>query len=148
MARISNVSTDEADTIHKAASALNHPAVSSEVEAPKKTFAQSLAEEAGQINREKDAAGRVIGVKRLTFIETHKITLTMGENSSNSTALTQAMLTAAVCEIDGEAIRFPNTQLQIEAMMTRLDFHGIAAANKAHSRFVSVSTDGDQEIKN
>jgi hypothetical protein len=137
MVKVSNIRTDED------AAPAHHPALS---------LADQIKADATRIERATDAAGRVIGVKKLNFLETHRITRLLGADAGNPTALEQALMTASVVEIEGQPIPKPATLLQLEATMSRLDFHGLSAAIKAMNRFtpVTVADDEDEgaEIKN
>jgi hypothetical protein len=139
MVSISNVSTVE----HGAAVA---PA---EKPAAALSLAEQIRADATRIEREKDAIGRMIAVKKLTFLDVHRTTKLLGADSSNSVALEQALMAASVVEIDGEPITRPVNTLQLEALMGRLDFHGIAAANRAVARYgFENAKDEAAEIKN
>jgi hypothetical protein len=118
---------------------------------PSLSLADQIKADATRIERATDAAGRVIGVKKLNFLDTHRITRLLGSDAANSTALEQALMTASVVEIDGQPLSKPGTLLQLEATMSRLDFHGLSAAIKAMSRFTPVMAADDDEaaaIKN
>lgn len=117
-------------------------------EAGTPTFAEKLRADANRIERVTDDAGRVIGVKRLGALDMFDLTIAMGEQASNQTALNQALIVASVVEIDGEKLTRPNDLLQIRAMIQRLDFHGYTAVGKALSKFGAAGTVSDDLIKN
>lgn len=117
-----------------------------ENEAPSAS-ARILAD-ANRIEYEKDATGRRIGVKKLTFLDMHELTLLLGNDASNTVALNQAMMVGSVVDIDGDPIARPGTVLQLKALMKRLDFPGIIAATAAMNRFAPVGETEDAAIKN
>lgn len=114
-----------------------------------KSIADRLKEDATRIERERDIAGRLIGVQQLDFIDAHNLTKLMGEDARNEVAINQAMVVASVIEIDGESVSRPRTPRELEALMRRLSWHGVAAAKKALEKFEPVMTEGEaEEIKN
>jgi hypothetical protein len=104
--------------------------------------------DANRIEYEKDAIGRRIGVKKLTFLDMHELTLLLGADANNAAALQQAMMVGSVVEIEGDLIIRPGTVLQLKALMKRLDFHGVIAATTAMGRFAPVGETEDSTIKN
>lgn len=117
-----------------------------ENEAP--TASARILADANRIEYEKDATGRRIGVKKLTFLDMHELTLLLGNDSNNGAALQQAMMVGSVVEIDGDPIARPGTVLQLKALMKRLDFPGVIAATTAMNRFGAVGEIEDAAIKN
>lgn len=113
------------------------------------SLAEQIKADAARVEYEIDAAGRRIGVKKLNFRDHYKLAKLLGQDSNNPAVMTDAMMTASVVEIDGDSIPTPGTELQLEALMQRLDFHGIAAASKAMGRFVSIAGENTEDsIKN
>jgi hypothetical protein len=117
-----------------------------ENEAP--TASARILADANRIEYEKDATGRRIGVKKLTFLDLHELTLLLGNDANNSAALNQAMMVGSIVEIDGDPVARPGTVLQLKALMKRLDFHGVIAATAAMNRFGPVGETEDGAIKN
>ena len=114
------------------------------------SIAETVKANANRIERETDSAGRVIGVKRLNFLEIHKITGLVGAvNAQNERYYNEALACASVCEIDGDLVMIPRTELQMDALMLRLDTHGVGAALTALSRFAPPTQEDEaQEVKN
>lgn len=113
------------------------------------SLAEQIKADANRIEYETDAVGRRIGVKKLTFLDMHELTLLLGPHAANAAALQQAMMVGSVVDIDGDPVTRPVTELQLKAIMQRLDFHGVIAATTAMSRFAPIgTTDTDTAIKN
>jgi hypothetical protein len=120
--------------------------------APKEQLKIGLAEQikadSTRIEYEVDAIGRRIGVRKLNFHGHYRLAKLLGQNSGNPAMMTDAMMAASVVEIDGDPIPMPGTELQLEALMQRLDFHGVAAAATAMGRFTPIGDANQAEIKN
>src|ERR1700752_2432042 len=108
------------------------------------SLSERIKKDANRVEYEVDEIGRTIGVRKLHFLDFHRVTLAMGEHSGNQAALAQAAATASVVSIDGDLVSMPTSHLQIEALMQRLDMHGIAAASRAAQRF-NDETDLNEE---
>jgi len=101
--------------------------------------------------READARGRVIGVRRLKLSEIGKVNgwtpeLTGHDEITNERGEVIKIphrwsyaIAAAVCEIDSTQIPFPRSRGELDAIYDRLDIEGLAAAGKALVRL----TDGE-----
>ncbi len=115
------------------------------------SLAERIKADATRIEKVKDAAGRIIGVKKLNFLDTHHVTCMLGDDAQNAVALRQALMSSSVVEIDGQPISRPRTRSQLEALMAQLDFHGVTAATEGMNRFTSYEVDAGpatDEIKN
>src|SRR5574337_1365807 len=99
MAKISNVQASAADN---------------------KSPVAQMKDDPNRVERERDTAGRVIGVRKLSFLDVHRLTCVMGDHATNGPALQQAITAASVAEIDGEPVARPRTRAQLEALMARL----------------------------
>ena len=115
--------------------------------APAKTAGPvaQMSSDPNRIEYETDSAGRRIGVRKLTFLDLNRLSRILGDSASNTAVLSQALMAAVVVEIDGDRVTLPVSLPQLEALMQRLDFHGIAAANKATERF-SPEAEGDADL--
>jgi hypothetical protein len=130
-------------TAHKTTVEVLDNAANGGVAAP--SLAEQFKADATRIEYEPDVIGRRIGAKKLTFRDMHHLTRLLGADASNSALLQQAMMAGSVVSIDGDQIPFPKTPLQLEALMERLDFHGVLAASTAMGRFTPIPTDTDAE---
>ena len=118
---------------------------------PERAPVDQMKDDPNRVEREVDALGRSIGVRKLTFIDVFEITCLMGDDSSNGPALNQAITAASVCEIDGAPVARVTSRAMLKAQMTRLDFAGIAAALKAMAKFSpsgEEASDEDDAVKN
>jgi hypothetical protein len=89
----------------------------------------------------KDSAGRTIKVKRLSALDRVRLFRAMGATDSENRLLqSYAATAAAVTEIDGHPVPFPSTSLQLDALIGRLDEHGLASAIEA---LISLSPKDD-----
>jgi hypothetical protein len=76
-----------------------------------------------------DANGRTIRVKRLSALDRMRLFSACGaENSENRAFMAYAATAAAVTEIDGAPVSFPANQIQLSALVGRLDESGLEAA--------------------
>ena len=100
-----------------------------------------------QVEREADAMGRLIGVRRLKPSEQGRLqgmTSDLGgqeevENPETGETMKVShkapyFISAAVCEIDGVHIAFPRHRGELDAIYDRLDIEGITAAASALAR--------------
>ena len=115
------------------------------------SVAARLTADANRIEYEVDEAGRRIGVKKLTFLDMFQLAKILGQDSTNTAMMNMAMAAASVCAIgEDDRIMFSNI-VGLQALMQRLDFHGIAAAQKALERFAGngeQSDEGKESVKN
>jgi hypothetical protein len=110
--------------------------------------AKPLAAPSSGIVYATDARGRRIGCKKLSAIELFDLTCAMGENSSNKSALNQAMIAASVVEIDGMHRTRPTTWAQLRAQITLLDFDGYVAVSEALSAGAPAAPVSLDAVKN
>lgn len=116
-----------------------------------------------QVEKEADAFGRVIGVRRLKPSEQARlqgmVADVVGEDLAELPDGTRIpiphkvpiMLSAAVCMIDDVHISFPKNRAELDAIFDRLDREGIEAAGKGIMRLNSSDTspeDPKAEAKN
>jgi hypothetical protein len=99
-----------------------------------------------QVEKEADAFGRLIGVRRLKPSEQTKLAgmtadLTGSDEIVNDEGKkvmiahrTPLVLAAAVCRIDESHIPFPRNRGELDAIYDRLDIEGLTAAGKAMGR--------------
>jgi hypothetical protein len=107
------------------------------------------------VEREADAFGRVIGVRRLRpseqarltgmtddmtgFDETDAVDDVTGEMTKfNIPHRAPFLISAAVCEIDQVKIPFPRSRSELDSIYDRLDVEGISAAARAFAKLTKV----------
>lgn len=116
------------------------------------TMATKAIADANSIEYETDTNGRKIGVRRLRWRENRDLKALVGAvNSANESYMLDTSLACSVCEIDGEPVSMPRTELQINALLDRLDYPGRDAALKALMKLMPAPQspeDEAAEIKN
>jgi hypothetical protein len=88
------------------------------------------------------SAGRHLTIKRLSVVEKMRLAKALGEHSGNDSYSNFAVVAAAVREIDSVPVPFPMTNLQLEAIVQRLDDDGMEAAPEG---LIAVSAPAQQE---
>lgn len=78
-----------------------------------------------------DLQGRTLKVRRLSAVEKMRLAKALGDYNENKTYSEYGWVAAAVREIDGHHVPFPINNLQLEAIVQRLDDDGIDAALRA-----------------
>lgn len=114
-----------------------------------------------QVEKEADAFGRVIGVRRLKPSEQVKIAGMCADLTGSEEVMSDdgeklliphrmpLMIAAAVCLIDEVRIPFPRSRGELDAIYDRLDSEGLSAASAAIGRLnPAIDTDPIDEAKN
>jgi len=114
-----------------------------------KTPSQEIIEDANRIVRVVDVLGRKIGVRKVNMSMRRRIFKALSAASGDKAAYVNLCVVAsAVCEIDGEEIRFPSTEMQFDALIDRIGDEGEVAVARAYKEFASVGVDDQGEAKN
>lgn len=93
-----------------------------------------------------DSQGRVITLKRPGVLAQYRLVEILGETASNDTYMRMVLPLIYVTSIDGEAVSFPTTKRQIEALIQRLDDHGIEAVmNSVRENFGQRDPEADKD---
>jgi hypothetical protein len=92
-----------------------------------------------------DAQGRKITIRKLGPIERMRLAkLVGGENSANEVYMGYATLAFTVTDIAGDPVYPPANERELEALVGRLDDHGLeAVANGYVEHFGAPLPDGD-----
>lgn len=77
-----------------------------------------------------DASDRTIKLKKPGVLAQYRLIDALGESAKNRVYTSMVLPLIFVAEIDGEPVSVPNTKLEIEALIQRLDEAGINAVNK------------------
>jgi hypothetical protein len=77
----------------------------------------------------------MIGARMISAIDMFELTLVLGDHSSNSAALNQALMAASVVSIDGRDVTRPLSMVALKARIMELGFESYTAAAEATSRF-------------
>ena len=120
------------------------------------TPSEEIIERYKRIEREADALGRVIGVKRLKISQQTKVSeLTPGLEGMAEVELptgvvsvsrrAQMLIAAAVCFIDEQPIPFAKTRGELDAIADRLDEEGLVAAMVAYARLSPKKAEGEAD---
>jgi hypothetical protein len=88
-----------------------------------------------------DARGRRITVRKLTALDFYRLTKLVPP-PQNEMTMNMATTAIACASIDDDPVTFPLTELQLDAIIQRLDFDGFTAVNEA---LASMRTDPDRE---
>jgi hypothetical protein len=92
-----------------------------------------------------DALGRMIGLRKIGPLEKMRLFKAVGpQNSRNEQYLGLAMLAYMCCELDGETINPPVTEVQVEALVARLGDEGLNAISGDQIAAMGI-TDADIE---
>lgn len=75
-----------------------------------------------------DSAGRRLKIKRLSALDRVRLFRAAGANSENRMLMAYASAAASVVEIDSLPVAFPASQVALDALIGRLDEHGLEAA--------------------
>lgn len=109
------------------------------------TPSEEITSRYNRVERESDARGRIIGVRKLKVSQQLRVAeMTPGLEGLSEISITDKetgeertvkmdrrsipLLAASVCEIDRVPIPFPKTRGELDAIMDSLDEDGIAAA--------------------
>lgn len=78
-----------------------------------------------------DEQGRSIVLRKPPILAQYRIVEAMGDSAKNQVYMAMVMPIIFVSSIDGDGVELPTTKRQIEALIQRLDEHGISAITKA-----------------
>jgi LDH2 family malate/lactate/ureidoglycolate dehydrogenase len=94
-----------------------------------------------------DSAGRVIKLKKPGVLAQFRLVEAMGgETAKNQTYMGMVLPLIYVASIDGDPIFQPTSKMQMEALIQRLDEHGVDAVMTAvNEHFGAVDPDADKE---
>lgn len=92
------------------------------------TPSEQLVAEAAQPAVVTDSRGRKITLQKPSVLSQFRIVRAMGaEAAANQTYMGMVLPLIFVAEIDGEPVPFPKSELQVEALIQKLDEPGIKA---------------------
>ncbi len=74
-----------------------------------------------------DSTGRAIKLRKPGVLAQYRLVEVLGDSARNEVYMGMTMPLIYVSEIDGIAVSQPGTKLQVEALIQRLDEHGIGA---------------------
>ncbi len=77
-----------------------------------------------------DSTGRAIKLRKPGVLAQYRLVEVLGQAAENRVYLSMCIPLIYVSEIDGIAVSQPSTKLQVEALIQRLDEHGIDAVSE------------------
>jgi hypothetical protein len=96
----------------------------------------------------RDSAGRLLKVRRLSALDRVRLFRAMGSVDAENRMLgSYAATAAAVVEIDGMPTPFPQSSIALDALIGRLDEHGLEAAVLALLAMAPANEDVAAEAK-
>jgi hypothetical protein len=106
---------------------------------------QAIAQ-ATETHSVKDSRGRDIVLKKPGVLAQYKIVEVAGDSASNDVYMRMIMPLIFVASIAGDPIAMPANKLQLDALITRLDEHGIEAVIKGvGEKWGKQDPDGDKQ---
>lgn len=92
----------------------------------------------------KDSAGREITIKKPGILAQYRLVEVAGESAKNEVYMRMILPLIYVTAIDGDPVSQPANKLQLEALIQRLDEHGIVAIDKgANQNFGETNPEED-----
>lgn len=90
-----------------------------------------------------DTNGRTLVVRKPNLLDMYRLMRMLGQASSNQAQLQIAMTVSCIVSIDGETVRAPSNEREIEALCTRIDFAGLLKAQELLGTFEVGGADAD-----
>jgi len=126
------------------------------------TPSEELINRYARVEREADAFGRLIGVRKLKVSQQTKVSeytpglegeteVVMSDDDGGQKTVrisrrAQMLIAAAVCEIDSVSIPFARNRGELDAIADKLDEEGIVAAMIAYARFQPKASGGEEAL--
>ena len=116
--------------------------------APADTPSQQVVKDANRIVIAIDSRGRKLGIKRMTSgLASFRLTRILGSDAGNRGVLAQAMLYTAVVSIDGDPVPFPRSELQLEALIDRLDLDAFSVVQRVQREEFGVGQSSEEQAE-
>ena len=97
------------------------------------TPSQAIVKAANEMVYVTDSKNRILGLRRLNFLEEFRIVEALGsELSSNTTYMGMLNPLLYLAEIDGEPVGIPKSKMQAEALIQRAGREGFMAVIRGH----------------
>jgi hypothetical protein len=94
------------------------------------TPSKELIAQAAQEVTVTDSAGRVIALKKPGILSQFRLIKILGDAAKNQVYVGMVMPLTYVVSVDGDPVLQPNTEREIDALIVRLDDHGVEAVMK------------------
>lgn len=92
-----------------------------------------------------DSTGRVITLQKPGVLAQYRLIEALGETAQNSVYVGMVLPIIFVTKIDEDDVVLPKNKLQIEALIQRLDEHGINAVAKGVEEHFGATADPEKE---
>lgn len=111
------------------------------------TPSQAIVNDANRIEYTTDSLGRRLGVKRMSASLKRRVLKALSAPSCGKDELLfMAMVACSCVEIDGQPVPFPTTELQVDALIDRLEQEGLSAIGIALADKFPVPK--EEDVKN
>jgi hypothetical protein len=99
--------------------------------APVESPSEAVIKDANRVVVATDGRGRKLGIKRMSSgLSRFRLARILGPDAGNPAVMTEAMLYTAVVSINGDPVPFPQSVLQLEALIDRLDIEVLHLIHK------------------
>jgi hypothetical protein len=116
---------------------------------PAETPSAALVKDGNRVVFVTDARGRQLGVKRGNHgLSYFRLTRLLGADAGNTPLINQAAAYASVVSIDGDPVPFPNSLLQLEALIDRVDIDGFNTVMTVQHEVFGLGKDETETAKN
>ncbi|WP_118181302.1 hypothetical protein [Paraburkholderia phosphatilytica] len=112
-------------------------------QAETKPSAALVAEAAKEVTV-KAANGLTITLKKPGILSQFRLVKILGDAAKNNVYVSMVIPITFVTSIDGQAVRYPNTEREIEATIQRLDEEGVTAVMEAVGEHFGSATEDEQ----
>lgn len=116
------------------------------------TPSEAIVKDANRTVTVTDDRGRKLTVKRMDKgLVSFRLARLLGDDAANGMVFAQAMLYVSCVAINDDPIVFPKTELQLEALIDRLDLDGLKAIQKVQQEEFGIGGNAEEaaaEAKN
>lgn len=118
---------------------VGHPAPPPAVVSP----SQAIVADANRVEYVTDSLGRRLGVKRFSASSRRRVLKALSAESGEKGELRlMAMVACACVSIDDMPVVFPMTEVQVDALIDRLDQPGLDALSEGIAKFIPAQEEG------
>ena len=120
--------------------------------APVESPSEAVIKDANRVVVVTDARGRKLGIKRMSSgLARFRLCRILGPDAGNASVMTEAMLYTAVVSVNGDPVPFPQSMLQLEALIDRLDLDVVMLVHKVQQEEFGLGRAPEEmvtEVKN
>jgi hypothetical protein len=111
------------------------------------TPSEAIVKEANRVVTVTDERGRKLSVKRMDKgLASFRIARLLGNDASNGMLFAQAMVYVSCVAINDDPVFFPKTELQLEALIDRIDLDGFRAIQKVQADEFGIGASQDEAV--